>query len=887
MTYTTVLKKKSPLLFGLIIILVYFSIYYTPLIISPNSYLLASDADGLKNYYTYTYYIQNDSSFVNTHAVNYPYGEHFAYTDSQPALSILLKGLNLIFPFIGQYSIGILNLLLFFSSLIAFVLIFLIFVEYKLNKWFAAYAAVGIILLSPQFYRLYGHYSLFYLWYIPAAWYAHLKFFQQPNLKVSTYIILFILITFFIHNYAGMIVASLFFVSSLLRYLFHIRHYRARLILNILLIFVIPLLLNFLIITLTDKHSDRTTSPAGFFVYTSSFELMFLPSEHSHYTFYKWIAEFRNRTPYEFEGTSFVGTCVNLTILILVIWLIIQLVLRKFQNIRTIVDREILIILIICTLYMLISFEKPIEGLFLFITDFVPTIKQFRALGRFAWVCYYLLNIGMIIVLYRLFLHYKVKSKWALLFLLPSLFLLYEGTLFQNNFSRFFLKNHNIFNEKLLNNEIRNILKQLKNESFQAIIPLPFFHYGSDDFIKEPESQNSRYYATILAYHLQKPLVASNSGRTSITETRKIFEILLPEFYQKTYQKDVRKEPFLILYPKKDSLIDAEKRLLYLSKPIAETEHLIIKKISYEDLFQYNIQKPLNEYLSYNDSIYYKNGLLVSDTTAFVYFNTFDDQNNEIYLSKPASLKGNKTLYSHLAHFTPGMLKTNETYSVSFWYYNRGNSRTHNIVVVEESDENELNAEWIVSTDPRFSTTIVNDWSMIELSFTVKSPNNHYKIFFIPMKTWQDTFFVDNLLVRPNHVSVFKVYEKDKKGVLFYNNHLIETNIPYAILDNRNEIVMHYYLNKIKNDKQWYRYIMQEAQKLNISFNDNLLRHARYMTTETFLKPIDEEGLKIAYYVSKIKSTPEWYQHIVNKPENKGKNLDSLLLENAKFVLNN
>jgi hypothetical protein len=155
------------------------------------------------------------------------------------------------------------------------------------------------------------------------------------------------------------------------------------------------------------------------------------------------------------------------------------------------------------------------------------------------------------------------------------------------------------------------------------------------------------------------------------------------------------------------------------------------------------------------------------------------------------------------------------------------------------------------------------------------------------MKTWQDTFFVDNLLVRPRHVSVFKVFEKDKKGVLFYNNHLIETNIPYAILDNRNQSVIQYYLNKIKNDKQWYQQVVQEAQKLRIPANENLLRHARYMTTETFLQPIDEEGLKIAYYVNKIKSTPEWYQHIISQPENKGKNIDTLLIENAKFVLNN
>lgn len=197
MKYTSFLKKQLPLLAGLIILFVYFSIYYTPLIFNPNSYLLASDADGLKNYYTYAYYIQNDSSFVNTHAVNYPYGEHFAYTDSQPALSILLKGLKTIFPFIGQYSIGILNFLLFLSVLIAFVIIFFIFVQYKLNKWFATFAAVGIILLSPQFYRLYGHYSLFYLWFVPAAWYAHLKFFQKPSIKNSIYIILFILITFF------------------------------------------------------------------------------------------------------------------------------------------------------------------------------------------------------------------------------------------------------------------------------------------------------------------------------------------------------------------------------------------------------------------------------------------------------------------------------------------------------------------------------------------------------------------------------------------------------------------------------------------------------------------------------------------------------------------
>jgi len=874
----------SPIFIGTLVLFLFLIFFYHKAIFSPNKFLIDSYGDGIKNYFTYAYLIKNDNSFINTHSVNYPYGENFAYLDCQPLVAFSVKTLSLIFPFFKDYSIGLMHLFIILSVIIAFIFLFLIFKEYNVNKWLSVFASVLIITLSPQFYRIGGHYSLSYMWIIPATWYLVLKFFKKPSLK--TYILIFIniLFSFFLHTYLGLIAFSLFVTGSFLHTLFYAKDIKKIEFLKAVAVAIIPVIIFYFVVNVTDTHTDRTKSPVGLFVYHSNLKSIFLPTEESHKIFYNWLIDVPKKDEYDFEGYAYVGLFVNVSIIITLLLLLIFLIKRKISAITNVYKKDILILLIICIIFLIIALEKPIEGFIVWVVNYLPPLKQFRVLGRFAWVFYYLINIAMVIIIYRWYKNFKIK--FSILLFLPLIFIPIESYLFHRNFHRFVLQQPNVFNEKYLDNETKEILTYLKNQNFQAIIPLPFFHYGSDDFIKEPEEQNTRYYSLLVSYYLNKSLVACNTGRTSVEETCRIFQILLPEFYDKPFKNEVKKEPFLIIHYKGEKLNKREEEILNLSDKIIETDNLLIKKISYENLFKYSLEKTINEYISVNDSSFYKNGFFVTDTTSSVYYNGFEEYTSKIYHSGNSSLVGNKSFYNHLAEFKAGSLKDNEEYCASFWYYNKGNSRTHNMFVVEETDENGQ-VNWIYVVDPRFSTIVDGYWSLVEMYFKVKNNKSVYKIFSVPTKTWQDTFYVDDLLVRPINVNVFKVLKNKNNSILFYNNHFININIHYAILDSRNKTIINYFTNQILNNKEWYEKIKNEAKSKNIPLKEWIRKNAEFMLKETFLKSYDIEDIKIQYFVEKIKSDKNWLKHILNKPENKGKNLDQLLIDNAKYMLNN
>ena len=79
--------KNYSLILNIFITVVFVYIFYSPILISPNHHQFSDKGDAIKNYYTYAYYINNNSDAINFEGLNYPYGEHFLYTDGTPGLS--------------------------------------------------------------------------------------------------------------------------------------------------------------------------------------------------------------------------------------------------------------------------------------------------------------------------------------------------------------------------------------------------------------------------------------------------------------------------------------------------------------------------------------------------------------------------------------------------------------------------------------------------------------------------------------------------------------------------------------------------------------------------------------------------------------------------------
>ncbi|MFT7545650.1 MAG: hypothetical protein ACI8YO_002437, partial [Gammaproteobacteria bacterium] len=94
--------------------------------------------DGLKTYYNFQWHVNHDNSYVHLDNMNYPYGEFMLYEDSMPFYSTITKLISEVFPGIGNYSVGIINLFFFLSLLIGAIFIFLILEYFLVSHYLAS-----------------------------------------------------------------------------------------------------------------------------------------------------------------------------------------------------------------------------------------------------------------------------------------------------------------------------------------------------------------------------------------------------------------------------------------------------------------------------------------------------------------------------------------------------------------------------------------------------------------------------------------------------------------------------------------------------------------------------------------------------------------------------
>jgi hypothetical protein len=462
-----------------------------------------------------------------------------------------------------------------------------------------------------------------------------------------------------------------------------------------------------------------------------------------------------------------------------------------------------------------------------------------------------------------------------------------EVYVYQRDYSNGVLKQNNYFDYNLLPNNFKDALSHIDEKQYQAILSLPFFHFGSEDFmISPPESSQSPLNSMIIAFHKNMALLASNSPRTSVDEAKDIIQILMPEYYKKNIQKKLKNtKPFLVLYTKED-LTSYEKRLLSLSDIFYENKDFILAKLDFDKLFFESNKEVLKKYISIDDSLHMKNGFIVSDSNVFIFYNNFENTPSTIMHNGYGCFKNVKNSYSSLVEFNSNNLDLNTTYEVSFWFYNKGHGRTQNFIGIEENDENGGGA-WVGTTDARFCNVIDGDWSLVQTYFKPKNKHCHYKVFLAPSKNWIDSIYIDDLLIRPINVDVFKVVDGEKnKGILIYNNQYIQTDIDYTVLCCSRELITDFFMNRIKHTDSWLTSVKTDAMKRKMNIDEAVRFNAEYMTYESLFNIPENSGLKLLYYIHQIKTNKEWLNEIVNNPGNKNKNIDSLIYGNAMYMVN-
>jgi hypothetical protein len=500
---------------------------YGEMMLAPNHYVLSMGFDAIKNYFTTAWHIKYDATRLGYTGMNYPYGEHVLFTDNQPILANTTRFLSSYFPGLADYSIGVVNLFQIFSLFLTVFVLFILFRRLQLPAWYGALAGLILVFLTPQHYRWDAHFGLSHAWIIPSLL-IMLHTYEQKTYRrrISLKIGLLAIVAAQLHMYyfgLFFLFLTTYHLVSFLRSPKSARLYK-RIVHWMLMVLLPYAVLNFWI-KAAHFAADRPANPYGFDTYRGYWEGVLLP--YPQWPLYQWIdSHITKIRPYDGEASAYIGIIATL--------FFVFVILRGFRlfsttekttygerlnrnYLRNIWWSGVILSVFAC------GFPHAIKGLE-WISELYGPIRQFRSMGRFNWVLFYIFNTVALFWLW----HFAAKRQqlWqkALILTLPFCILTYEAITHQK------LRPVHVqancltkINDSCGNNEWQ---KAIDPTTYQAIFPLPYYHSGSENLFLDPK-YDVLLLTQRIGFQTHLPDMGVNMSRTSIDQMIQSAQLML------------------------------------------------------------------------------------------------------------------------------------------------------------------------------------------------------------------------------------------------------------------------------------------------------------------------------------------------------------------------
>lgn len=693
-----------------------------------------SGEDGAKNYYTVAYHIQHDSTLSWFEGMNYPEGEHVIYTDNQPLISNLLKAVG--------GSADWLPSLVFFSMLIGGWFLFRLIDFEGSIWWFSILASLGIVFLSPQLLRLGGHYSLAYVGVIPTFLYiVHMES-QKHSILYSCLAALFVLLSGFIHPYFMVMLVLYWICIAITDQIALVKKFEPVSFFKSLGFPIASLILFRLIIFVSDPVIDRPANPYGFIHYSATWSSVFLPID---FNYFKSLASYVDQST---EGGFFIGLFA-LTGLVfgLIQWVKTGRKVGSLSlSVKFLLASIPVLLLAVAFPFYVWKFERLLE--------FVGPLRQFRGIGRFAFVFFFAANLYAATVIGKLIVRKANKKSFALAFL--CLFLLgFDAYYLSEQVEARTIDGTTAFHDRLRSEiEILNV----QPTEFQAIIPLPNFHVGSENF-RTPEVEGVKEQSFALSLKTGLPLHAVQMSRTSLSQTLSHLELLHFLGQSKLHlcsSKNCHK-PFLLLVKPDEAFDTNEEKLITYSTFIQNYRGYELRKLDPE-----NIKQIVDEN---NLELSSRQSKAKPVKAAMNNYRSFDDLSSEKVFAGEGALQINRIDWTDLMP-SESMLTADSMAELSFWFY-AGHQQAVNtqIWLWEKRGDEEIRFE--VSEVGDHLAQVRGDWILCTIPIKVESDGNQ-----ITIKAHRDgnnmVIYLDELLLRNVGQDYFR------PGSLNLNNRYIE-----------------------------------------------------------------------------------------------------------------
>jgi len=753
---------------GLIIQSAILVLFYGDRLLHLNEYLFCAAGDGLKSYFNVASHVNHDTSVTELGQISYPFGESIFLEDSMPLLSIILQQSAKLFPSIGHYTTGIINITYFLSLIVGLFFLIMIFARYNLHGLLSALASNGILMLSSQHLLLYpyGHIALAHTAFLPMGIYFLIQFFAEPH-KTQWAVAITVNIVFwiFVHAYLGLILLTLTFCFYLLLLILKFKHHLKPPATKLIALQIgVPLLFFFLFFKIFDSHPNRIDLP---FIdqHRATVASVILPVESPIKT---WLENSFGLTLDSYYRWQRIGSYLGLTSIIVLLWIAIWwLNPHKSRNQKSPFASELWMLLGASFLVLLYSMALPFRFLPDSWLNSIPYLKQFSSFGRFAWAFYFVVSIVALVWIYN---QTKEKYQYAAVFAAGILITL-EAIPIHAKVSKSGLTHHNPFNLKhQLSSE--QLFRNIQSEEYQAIIPLPTFFKFSVPIHKN-DSDSAIYAAMVASHTTGIPIMSTYLSRPSVTEAMSIYRALQrPPYKQPIAALTSDTRDFLLIFNHTDtSFFDANERYL-LSKAslLTQNQRFALYRLPQKHLITNYLDTIRN--FQHHDTIY------TSPEASYFFPESWDQHTDSLsYLGKGA-LRKPKPQWNHILTIPTQEMDSTSEYILSFWYFNREWDQTFNTIFLSETDSTGKTLQWINISGIQ-SDRLDGWWYYVEQPFKIHGKTHKIHIASKGENKFVPWFVIDELLIRPKACDVYRIITIDGKKYRYKNNVLEAQLIDY------------------------------------------------------------------------------------------------------------
>jgi hypothetical protein len=533
----------------------------------------------------------------------------------------------------------------------------------------------------------------------------------------------------------------------------HTRWYRD--LLHFSVQYIIPVLLLQLFVVIHDGVSDRPGYPFGYQTGIAHPVGVFFPSGYPWRFVRHYLTVFNHIS---WESYSYIGTTALAGLLVGLV-LIFRRWITKEPVPGAVENRTLQILFWTSVAALLFSFGIPLFfGMKGWFSGFGLT-RQLRVLARFTWLFYYLLNIVVFSELYRKAFNHGHSLPWKILAMAGLLLLWFEGACNLHGIAPQLLNRLPETGSSVPSKQNRQTAGGFPWQSYQAIIPLPFFHVGSEN-IWTDGSDESKKTTLLISLESGLPTTAAILSRTSISQTF-LLDALLREPLQRIELVDFLTDdrPFLIMKMKNYEPSDAERRLLAEINKVGGNGQYTLFSLPVNTLK--SIHEILRrEVLSRYDSLKLprQNGVSLSDPAGYFRLYSFDGFPSAETLMGQGAFSFTGRNWNLVVSDTLSGTGTGRKFSIGFWLYpyqKDGSVRSQVRIVHRKAGNPDIPAGE-QSDLFRNIRGYQGDWVLVELETETRFKEEILEISVRNTVIPSSTLVLDELLIREKNIDVWQ-----------------------------------------------------------------------------------------------------------------------------------